>query len=1719
MTKQIKSLSLRLPSWSATVLLTLQVMLPAQAQSPAAPAPCPANTSCAPAPAAPACNPQLQCCAAPPGSGTPACGAAAGNPLNTLTGNKFQTEVDMPALPGVLGLELVRYYNSELAGIQGGRGALGRGWRLSYDAQLVVSPDAKVITHIAPDGTYTRYQQAPPPQGLPPGSTLYRNGQDQLLAKPGRGGYALTQANKTQYSFNTAGKLSQILAPTGHAVNLERNTSGQLLKVTDPQGRSLTFSYLDEAQAQAGDRYRGVQHIDTPVGRYSYHYGSTVPAGMSGEIDKVNLLANLVKVDLASAASAKADPVTSPTISPATSRHYHYEDPRWPTLLTGISLHGTGTDQQAMAQRLVTWAYDAQGRAVLSVKGQPARLAMKPGPDGKPSNTPLEPKRLQEGTGIEQVTLQFKEHKADGTGLTVLTNSLGQDTLYTYQTINGQKTLSEVRGPGCATCGPSNQRYTYNAQGQITRQSQLDAKGQVIQSVLTDYDSAGRAVQISRQRVIDGRDQAPQWQVRYQYANNNANALSQQPSRISRPSVVPGQEHHISVSYNLLGQITQQTETGFSPLDDKGQVAATPAQASKIERTTQYTYSLINDRSVLTEIDGPLPNGPQGSPQDSDITRYEWDEKAQFMRRVIRPGGHTHTIAYDTAGRPNQTTWDDGYRQIQTHTQYAQQGSIATQPQRTARTAYLVSQGSIQPDSKMQQIVLQAQFDAMGRITQSTDKAGRVIHHQYDSAGRALGIADAQGYKSQLSLDTEGRTQVAGLYLPGQTQPHRAVYNWHDEQGRLTQRLLPDGRLDAYAYDSADQLVQHQQSHGPGADILHTYRQNAAQTVQAHIAQSADGWLRVDLRAGRASQIKPQAMNFVDDLGRVVRQALPDHGTKTAQHDAAGRITYIESADGSRQTYQYDSAARLIARAYESPLRPSQEPPQTLARLAYQGHLLISTSDPAQTSQYHYDALGRKTGEDISLTALAGATPQRHLHIATRYDSETGLIQARVLADGRTLRTLRSSAQTGATALRLTLQAPWAAWLQDKTEQVLPHSLSSLLIKALPGQVVAQDINVHPFNGLTSYTAGNGLATTKSHDIAGRMTELKTDKISTLNYTYAVGPRIQAIKQQPSPAPASGPLLTANYQYKSFGGLQETQETSNVLEKPTAMKVGAAPAINSWSRGLMGTQTTSADPTARYDPLGRTQQDAKHRYSYTSGGQVQAVTDIASNQLIAQYTYNSQNQRVRKTVMAQGQARITHYLWQANCLVAELDERGHITSQYLYLNEGQVATPIAKLESGDNTDNSQSQERILFIHTDHRATPVAMTNDQQKIVWQAELTPSGVMKTDLNVSPKANERTTGPSGQAVLNIRLPGQYFDAETGLHDNLHRTYNPKTGRYLQPDPLGYPDGPDAYLYAQGDAVNKMDPLGLYAENVHYYMTYFLARLAGIETQEALTIALAAQYIDDNDFTRPLNVDVTGLGAEHRIRLATYHFTQNGFDPARTRYVPTNEDRVAAIRSGNPPLPPYIDESDAQYIPRRVLDPSNPQLGNLLSASNRAPTRCSKAQLFGEYLHTFQDTFAHRDPNNDPISIDIGTGHLIYGHSPDETYNHFGGVRFWNVNEARTYQMEKAVLARLTAYSGRGFVNSVTGTAIINSATGRAVTYADLFGTGQGSNSWMDRWNAMTNESDQIFAIDDMLQQLGLGGISTYSRSDACQRRTRNLQGLNQANYAGTILATQGC
>ena len=60
------------------------------------------------------------------------------------------------------------------------------------------------------------------------------------------------------------------------------------------------------------------------------------------------------------------------------------------------------------------------------------------------------------------------------------------------------------------------------------------------------------------------------------------------------------------------------------------------------------------------------------------------------------------------------------------------------------------------------------------------------------------------------------------------------------------------------------------------------------------------------------------------------------------------------------------------------------------------------------------------------------------------------------------------------------------------------------------------------------------------------------------------------------------------------------------------------------------------------------------------------------------------------------------------------------------------------------------------------------------------------------------------------NLRFQGQYFDAETGLHYNRFRYYDPDCGRFVSQDPIGLFGGYNLYQYAP-NPTNWIDPWGL--------------------------------------------------------------------------------------------------------------------------------------------------------------------------------------------------------------------------------------------------------------------------------------------------------------------
>jgi RHS repeat-associated protein len=114
-----------------------------------------------------------------------------------------------------------------------------------------------------------------------------------------------------------------------------------------------------------------------------------------------------------------------------------------------------------------------------------------------------------------------------------------------------------------------------------------------------------------------------------------------------------------------------------------------------------------------------------------------------------------------------------------------------------------------------------------------------------------------------------------------------------------------------------------------------------------------------------------------------------------------------------------------------------------------------------------------------------------------------------------------------------------------------------------------------------------------------------------------------------------------------------------------------------------------------------------------------------------------------------------------------------------------------------------ARDRVYYFHNDHLGTPQTMTHQSGRVVWQADYDPFG--KATVNPDPD------GDGQQVENNMRFPGQYYDAETGLHYNWHRYYEPETGRYLQPDPIGLDGGLNPYNYVESNPLINIDPFGL--------------------------------------------------------------------------------------------------------------------------------------------------------------------------------------------------------------------------------------------------------------------------------------------------------------------
>ncbi len=192
-----------------------------------------------------------------------------------------------------------------------------------------------------------------------------------------------------------------------------------------------------------------------------------------------------------------------------------------------------------------------------------------------------------------------------------------------------------------------------------------------------------------------------------------------------------------------------------------------------------------------------------------------------------------------------------------------------------------------------------------------------------------------------------------------------------------------------------------------------------------------------------------------------------------------------------------------------------------------------------------------------------------------------------------------------------------------------------------------------------------------------------------------------------------------------------------------------------------------------------------HSYTYDAANR---MSSFAVNGVVqAQYQYNSLGQQVVRHLTASG--KTIHSVHDAlGNRIAEYDyDAGTGTSTLIreYIWAGGMIVGV--VEAG----------QLYFVRTDHIGRPVFATDDAGVKVWEATYLPFGGVHTSSGLN---------------SDLRFPGQWFQSETGLHQNWMRDYDPTTGRYMQADPLGLVDGASIYGYALQNPGRYVDPTGLW-------------------------------------------------------------------------------------------------------------------------------------------------------------------------------------------------------------------------------------------------------------------------------------------------------------------
>jgi RHS repeat-associated protein len=490
-----------------------------------------------------------------------------------------------------------------------------------------------------------------------------------------------------------------------------------------------------------------------------------------------------------------------------------------------------------------------------------------------------------------------------------------------------------------------------------------------------------------------------------------------------------------------------------------------------------------------------------------------------------------------------------------------------------------------------------------------------------------------------------------------------------------------------------------------------------------------------------------------DDMGRLLETTSPDTGLVKYAYDEAGNIKTKEDAKGIVVQYAYDNLNRLTNVQYpDSSQNISYTYDQGTNSIGFRSGM----TDQSGTMNFGYDARGRLTDK---ISTISG-----HTYPISRAYTPGGRVSLISYPTGRTI-----DYQRGGCACNV-----------------------SSITTSFAGTTVTLMNNLiyRPFGGVSGMDNGAGGIIGSEKDLSGRLTVSNPGAVHEKTYTYDNNDNLTSISA-PSTSwqsrtygydavnrliHAEGPYGAIDYTYDAVGNrLTKTESSSSTVYT-------YYPAKNRLHEAVTGAETIAHT----FDTNGNITGIGNKTLTYNQDNRLIRVEE--NGVTLGEYIYNGLGQRIIKN--AGGVTTVFHYDFDGN-IIAESDSSGSISREYLYKGSSRLA--MVDVLAGN----------MYYYGNDQLGTPQIMTDSTNTVVWEGEYKPFG--EADVN-----------PNSTVVNNFRFPGQYYDQGTGLYYNYHRYYDPITGRYVTPDPIGLEGGINLFNYVLNNPVNHIDLLGLsYANN----------------------------------------------------------------------------------------------------------------------------------------------------------------------------------------------------------------------------------------------------------------------------------------------------------------